>query len=185
MTARRNAVLKLDSRMLTRDTIGTTNGFDSSTDQSLPAFVSKRIIAGHSSRQNRYRREFLRWTCRDPSTVRSGLWPPSPLHTSLYLDHGPHASSGRSRGSDDGCPNPPFQGCLAMQLSRLKSAKAVDIIALLSKSIWDGLGRFRLFSTVRWSCIGRAKLPSMTVFAVQCARRLEFANLKSKLPVCP
>jgi hypothetical protein len=26
--------------MLMRDTIGTTNGFDSSTDQSLPAFVS-------------------------------------------------------------------------------------------------------------------------------------------------
>lgn len=40
MTARRDAVLQLDSRMLTRDTIGTTDGFGSSIDQSLPAFVS-------------------------------------------------------------------------------------------------------------------------------------------------
>src|SRR3984893_3865448 len=40
MTSRRNAVLQLDSRMLMRDTIGTTSGFDSSIDQSLPAFVS-------------------------------------------------------------------------------------------------------------------------------------------------
>jgi hypothetical protein len=40
MTSRRNAVLKLNSRMLMRDTIGTTSGFDSSIDQSLPTFVS-------------------------------------------------------------------------------------------------------------------------------------------------
>ena len=40
MTSRRNAVLQLDSRMLMRDTIGATSGFDSSIDQSLPTFVS-------------------------------------------------------------------------------------------------------------------------------------------------
>jgi hypothetical protein len=54
MTARRNAVLQLDSRMLMRDTIGTTNGFDSSTDQSLPAFVSMSTSSpSHSLRLER------------------------------------------------------------------------------------------------------------------------------------
>ena len=43
-----------------------------------------------------------------------------------------------------------------MQLSRLESAEVIGAITFTSKSLWDGLGRFRLFSTVRWSCIGRA-----------------------------
>ena len=45
-----------------------------------------------------------------------------------------------------------------MQLSRLESEEIIDAIALMSESMSDGLGRFRLFSTVQWSCIGRAKL---------------------------
>jgi hypothetical protein len=55
-----------------------------------------------------------------------------------------------------------------MQLSRLESAEIIGAIALTSESMWDDLGRFRLFSTVRWSCIGRAKLAiPIIVFAVQ------------------
>jgi hypothetical protein len=46
-----------------------------------------------------------------------------------------------------------------MQLSLPESAEVLDGIVLLSMSIWDGIGRFRLFSTVQWSGIGRAKLP--------------------------
>jgi hypothetical protein len=42
----------------------------------------------HSSRQNRYRKAITPKHCKDPSTVRSGLWPPSPLHTSTHPDCG-------------------------------------------------------------------------------------------------
>jgi hypothetical protein len=55
-----------------------------------------------------------------------------------------------------------------MQLSRMESAEIIGAIALTNESMWDDLGLSRLFSTVRWSCIGRAKLAvPIIVFAVQ------------------
>jgi hypothetical protein len=44
-----------------------------------------------------------------------------------------------------------------MVLKRLESADMIDTVGLIAQSFWDGLGRFRLFSTLRWSCIGRGK----------------------------
>jgi hypothetical protein len=42
-----------------------------------------------------------------------------------------------------------------MELSGLESAETIDAISVMAYSIYDGLGQFGLFSTVRWSCIGR------------------------------
>ena len=40
-----------------------------------------------------------------------------------------------------------------MQLNRLESAEIIGVIGLIPLLLWDGFG---LFSTVWWSCIGRA-----------------------------
>jgi len=52
-------------------------------------------------------------------------------------------------------PTPAFSGPLARALSSLESAHIIERISVVAFSIWDGLGRFGLVSTVRWSHIGR------------------------------
>ena len=47
----------------------------------LACVCSSALSPKHSPRQNRYRKVITPKYCRDPSTIRSGLWPPSPLHT--------------------------------------------------------------------------------------------------------
>ena len=45
------------------------------------------------------------------------------------------------------------------------------ILRFMSKLFWDGLGRFGLYSTVRWSCIGRVFLGKQIV-----ENKAEFRN---------
>jgi hypothetical protein len=82
-------------------------------------------------------------------------------HISMILKWWPETGSNRRRR--------PFQGCLAMQLSRLESAEMIDTTSLIAYPLWAALGRFGLLSTVQWSRIGRVSLVTSRQYQLSVA----------------